>query len=241
MLYKNRMKTNSEEIDDFEGIANEWWDEDGPLKPLHKLNPTRIAYIRERLCAHFKQESINGLKILDVGCGGGLVCEPLARLDAEVTGIDAGKKAINCAINHAVDNNLKITYKCETSENHTGQYDVILALEILEHLDDTSIFIDSLTNLLKKDGIIIFSTINRTPKSFALGIVTAEYVLNWVPRGTHNWRKFIKPSELANAIKDNGLKVDDIKGLIYNPLIDQFSMSNKDIAVNYFMCAIRLN
>ena len=237
MLYKKNMKTNKDEIHNFEAMADRWWDEDGPSKPLHKLNPKRLAYIKNQICDHFDTDTIEGLKILDVGCGGGLVCEPLTRLGAKVTGIDAGEKAIETAKAHAELNGLDITYKCETSDNHTGQYDVILALEILEHLDDTPAFIASLKKLLKKDGMIIFSTLNRTPKSFALGIVAAEYILRWLPQGTHNWKKFIKPSELARDVKTNDMQVRDITGLIYNPLIDQFSLSNKDIAVNYFMSA----
>ena len=228
-------KANTEEIKNFESMADQWWDEDGPSKPLHKLNPTRIRYITSQIHTHFRKDTIEDLKILDVGCGGGLVCEPLCRLGADVTGIDAGHIAIDTAINHAVDNNLKITYKCETADKHEGQYDVILALEILEHLDDRDQFIADIKKLLKPKGMIIFSTLNRTPKSFALGIVAAEYIVRWVPRGTHNWKKFIKPSELARSVKNNALQVQDITGLIYNPFTDQFTLSQGDIDVNYFM------
>lgn len=228
-------RTNADEIHHFETMADQWWDVDGPAKPLHKLNPTRIAYIKRQICAHFGTDMIEGKKILDVGCGGGLVCEPLAALGATVTGIDAGEKAIESAKAHAKDSGLNITYKCETSDTHKGKYDVILALEIVEHMDDVEAFIASLTKLLKKDGMLIFSTLNRTPKSFSLGIVAAEYIMRWLPRGTHDWKKFIKPSELAAYAKNNGLQVRDITGLIYNPLTDQFSLSEKDIAVNYFM------
>ena len=240
MLYINSMaKANKEEINNFEAMADKWWDENGPLKPLHKLNPTRIRYIKDQICKHYGRDDIEGMKILDVGCGGGLVCEPLTRLGADVTGIDAGAKAIETAKAHAELSSLDISYKCETSDNHTGQYDVILALEILEHLDDIPAFIESLSKLVKKDGLIIFSTLNRTPKSFALGIVAAEYILRWLPQGTHNWKKFIKPSELARDVKANNMQVKDITGLIYNPLTDQFSLSDKDIAVNYFLSATR--
>lgn len=236
MLYKNNMvKANTEELQNFELMADQWWDENGPSKPLHKLNPTRISYITNQITTHFKKDSVNGLSILDIGCGGGLVCEPLCRLGATVTGIDAGEIAISTAKNHAEDNNLSITYKCETADAHNGQYDVILALEIIEHLDDLSLFVSQVKKLLKPDGIIIFSTLNRTPKSFALGIVAAEYILRWVPRGTHNWKKFIKPSELARVVKNNALQVQDITGLIYNPFTDQFTLSESDIDVNYFM------
>lgn len=228
-------RTNTEEVNHFETMANQWWDENGPAKPLHKLNPTRLRYIQAQISDHFQKDSLEGLKILDVGCGGGLVCEPLSQLGAKVTGIDAGEQAIETAKAHAAENGLDITYKCETSDNHKGKYDVILALEIIEHLDDIEGFIESLKSLLKKDGIIIFSTLNRTPKSFALGIVAVEYIMRWVPRGTHDWKKFVKPSELATHAKKQGLHVQDITALIYNPLTDQFSLSDTDIMVNYFM------
>ncbi len=231
------IKTNAEEINHFESMADQWWDVNGVSKPLHKLNPTRIHYITRQIHNHFNRNDIKGLSILDVGCGGGLVCEPLAQLGAKVTGIDAGAKAIEVAKDHAELNNLDITYNCTTSDDHKGQYDVVLALEILEHLDDVEGFIASLKPLLKKDGLIIFSTLNRTPKSFALGIVAAEYILRWVPTGTHQWKKFIKPSELAKHIAANDMKVKDITGLIYNPFLDHFSLSKTDIDVNYFMSA----
>lgn len=230
-------KDNTAEINYFESMADKWWDINGPSKPLHKLNPTRIAYITRQIQNHFQRNDIKGLNILDVGCGGGLVCEPLAQIGANVTGIDAGEKAIEIAKDHAAFNNLDITYYHETSDTHKGQYDVVLALEILEHLDDIETFIVSLKKLIKKDGLIIFSTLNRTPKSFALGIVATEYILRWVPTGTHQWKKFIKPSELAREVEKNEMVVQSITGLIYNPFLDHFSLSKTDIDVNYFMSA----
>lgn len=234
---------NDIEIDNFETIADQWWDANGPLKPLHKLNPTRLSYIKKQICAHFSRDyedftALKGLSILDVGCGGGLVCEPLARMGGNVTGIDAGEKAINVATNHAAESELDIAYKCETTSTHQGQYDVVLALEIIEHVEDVDAFVHELTKLVKKDGLIIFSTLNKTLKSFALGIVAAEYLLRWLPRGTHDWKKFIKPSQIAQNLKEHDFKPIDITGLIYNPLIDQFSLSATDVDMNYFLSAI---
>ena len=231
---------NQAELNNFESMASEWWDAEGSLKPLHKLNPTRISYIKRQICDHFDRDgdgydSLQGLKILDVGCGGGLVCEPLTRLGATVTGIDAGETAIQTAKDHADLKGLDITYQCETSDNHSGEYDVVLALEIIEHVEDVQAFVASLLPLMKTDGMIIFSTLNRTAKSYAMGIIAAEYILRWLPRGTHQWKKFIKPSELARHTAVHDLKVKDISGLIYNPLTDQFTISEKDIDVNYFM------
>lgn len=238
----NASTVNAEEVGNFEKIADEWWDPKGPLKPLHKLNPTRIAYLKKQICNHFGRDNdafdaLDGLTVLDVGCGGGLVCEPLSRLGGLVTGIDPGANAIDVAQKHAEEYGLDITYKCTTSEDHSGQYDVVLALEIIEHVADIPAFINSLLKLVKPDGIIIFSTLNRTAKSFALGIIAAEYVLRWVPRGTHDWKKFIKPSELARYLRDRGATVTDITGLVYNPLTDGFSLSKTDMDVNYFLCA----
>lgn len=233
---------NQKELDNFENMANKWWDVNGPSKPLHKLNPTRIAYIKRQICDHFDRDfqganALKDLSVLDIGCGGGLVCEPLARLGGQVTGIDAGEKAIAVAKDHAQESNLNITYKCETSDTHNKKYDVVLALEIIEHVDNVEGFIASVLKCVKPNGIVIFSTLNRTPKSFALGIVAAEYLLRWVPRGTHTWGQFIKPSELATQVKSHSFMPIDITGMIYNPLTDQFSLSEKDIAANYFMTA----
>lgn len=235
---------NEKEIGNFESIADHWWDVNGPLKPLHKLNPVRISYLKQRICTHFDRDydgytPFEGLSILDIGCGGGLVSEPMVRLGGTVTGIDAGTKAIETAQAHADDSGLNITYLQQTAENHEGTYDVVLALEIIEHVDDVPLFIEQALKHVKKDGLIIFSTLNKTPKSFALGIVAAEYILRWLPRGTHDWHKFIKPSSLAAHLKNKGFHPDNITGLIYNPLTDQFLLSPKDIAMNYFMTASR--
>jgi len=238
MLYKKDMNNvNAQELSHFESMADHWWDENGPLKPLHKLNPTRIDYIQRQILTHFDKRSFDNIQILDIGCGGGLVCEPLAQAGAKVTGIDAGETAIRVAKDHATMNGLDIAYKCETSNDHNNTYDVVLALEIIEHVDDVDEFVKSALSRLNKGGIAIFSTLNRTPQSFALGIVAAEYILRWLPRGTHDWNKFIKPSELARMLQGNNMHVNDITGLTYNPLLDYFSLSNTDVAVNYFMSA----
>ena len=239
---------NKEEITHFAKDSAHWWDESGPFKPLHRLNPTRLSFIREKICAHFKIDSDNlkpfeGLKILDIGCGGGIVCEPMARMGGNVTGIDADENAINVATEHAELSDLDITYKASSTEEQTKmikQYDVVLALEILEHVDNVGDFVQQCVDLCKSGGIIIFSTLNRTAKSYALGIVAAEHILHWVPKGTHQWEKFLKPYELATHIQTTkDARPYEMKGLIFNPLKNEFSLSDTDYDVNYFMTAIK--
>jgi 2-polyprenyl-6-hydroxyphenyl methylase/3-demethylubiquinone-9 3-methyltransferase len=231
------------EIENFAKDSPQFWDENGPFKPLHALNPVRLGYLRDRICDHYGLDHtcfspFKKLDMLDIGCGGGLVCEPFARLGGKVTGADADVNAITVAEDHAKAQGLKITYKaCPAEELLKGKrrYDVVTALEIVEHVSDLNEFVSVCTQLLKPGGILIFSTLNRTPKSYMLGIVAAEHVLRWVPKGTHTWKKFVKPSELSRAIKAQNMRASDITGLIYNPLKDQFSLSKSDIAVNYFM------
>jgi 2-polyprenyl-6-hydroxyphenyl methylase/3-demethylubiquinone-9 3-methyltransferase len=234
---KHMGNVNAKELNHFESMATHWWDERGPLKPLHKLNPTRIHYIEKQILQHSGKPSLKDMTILDVGCGGGLVCEALACKGAKVTGIDAGETAIQVATDHAVDNGASVIYKCENVEDHKGTYDVVLALEIIEHVDHIEEFVKAVSAKVNKGGLVIFSTLNRTPKSYALGIVAAEYILRWLPRGTHDWKKFVKPSELARMAQAENLKISDITGLVYNPFLDHFSLSNNDIDVNYFMAA----
>ncbi|MBU6236023.1 MAG: bifunctional 2-polyprenyl-6-hydroxyphenol methylase/3-demethylubiquinol 3-O-methyltransferase UbiG [Alphaproteobacteria bacterium] len=221
---------NAREIHNFTSLATQWWNEDGPMKPLHALNPTRMGIVKRWLGGDLK-----GMRILDVGCGGGIVCEPLARMGATVTGIDAGAENIEAAKAHAAESGLKIKYECTTAEDHAGQYDAVLALEIVEHVDDPALFLENIVRLCKPNGTIIVSTLNRTPKSFALGIVAAEYILRWVPRGTHTWSKFKKPSELAAMM--TGTKVTNMTGLVYDPLRGAFAENSRDVDVNYFLCA----
>lgn len=234
------MSVEREEIEHFSKDAPSWWDEDGPFAPLHALNPVRLEYIKTQICSHFSRDikdfkALTGLRVLDIGCGGGLVSEPLARMGAAVTGIDADEVAIGVAKDHAVQSGLNIEYRVQAAENLGGTFDILLALEIAEHVSNLSDFVADCGKLLKPGGMALFSTLNRTPKSFALGIVAAEYILRWVPRGTHSWKKFVKPSELAAAARQNGLSPADITGLIYNPLKGGFTLSKTDLDVNYLM------
>ncbi len=227
---------DKDEVEKFSRIADEWWDENGKFKPLHKLNPARIGYIKESILTHFNKESLEGLKLLDVGCGGGLVAEPMCRLGADVTAIDASEENIKTASVHAEQGGLDINYIHTTSDElakKKGKFDVILALEIIEHVADVETFVESLSGLLKKDGLLILSTLNRTAKSYTVAIVGAEYVMRWLPRGTHDWKKFIKPSEMAEMLEKQGLNVNQLKGLDYKLLSDSFEI-NDDVSVNYF-------
>jgi ubiquinone biosynthesis O-methyltransferase len=226
----------------FTDHAQQWWDESGPFKPLHHLNPVRLAFIREEIITHFQIQEPNakpyqGLQILDIGCGGGLVCEPLYRLGASVTGIDAGAENIEVARAHAQQAGFKITYHATTAEDfalNSSGYDVVTALEIVEHVADLDLFICSCLKLLKPGGLLILSTLNRTLKSYLLGIVAAEYLLKWVPRGTHNWQQFLEPAELATYLEKHSSQLKTIKGMSFNPLSRTWHLSD-DLAVNYLM------
>ena len=226
-----------EEIDQFSEDSSHWWDPNGPFKPLHKLNPVRVEYIRNMILGHFGSKKLNKLSLVDVGCGGGLVCEPFARQGLSVSGLDADENAINVANEHAIQQGLNINYQVNLIEDVKKTYDVVLALEIIEHVPEPEKFVQDCLRICKPGGIIIFSTLNRTAKSYALGIVAAEYILNWVPKGTHNWKQFIKPSELAKWVRENKAEVKEISGLRYHPLSDRFSMDAKDVDVNYFLVA----
>jgi 2-polyprenyl-6-hydroxyphenyl methylase/3-demethylubiquinone-9 3-methyltransferase len=244
---KSAASIDQHEIDQFSRHAGDWWNPDGALRPLHKLNPTRLEYIRDRVCAHYglktdSRDVLKNLSILDVGCGGGLLCEPMARLGAAVTGLDASGEAIEAARAHAAQSGLKIDYRAGSAEDFVRagkKFDVVTALEILEHVADIDSLLRSVASLLKPGGIAIFSTVNRTVKSYLLGIIAAEYVLQWVPRGTHDWRKFIRPSELAAHLRKSGLAVRDITGMIYDPLNDTFHLRDGAVTVNYLLTAKR--
>lgn len=230
------------EIGQFDSLGAQWWDEDGPMRPLHRLNPVRLKYIREAVVGKTGALCpLKGLTVADIGCGGGLVTEPLCRMGAIVTGVDAGKENIRTAAAHAKKHGLNIDYLATTVEElaATGRtFNVVTALEIIEHVADPELFLQSCCKILKKDGVMILSTLNRTAKSFALGIVAAEYILKWLPAGTHDWKKFMKPSEIARGLNQNGFKVTDVCGLVYKPL-SGFSLDRSDIDVNYLMTAVR--
>lgn len=242
-IKKVKMATtiDQSEINHFAQDSLRWWDESGPFKPLHRLNPTRMDYIKRRICTHFSLDELDlkpfsGLSTLDIGCGGGLVCEPMARLGANTSGIDADAQAIDVAKAHADEMGLDITYLAGDAGALEQKYDVVTALEIAEHVSDLGAFMQICAGLLKPEGLLIMSTLNRTPKSYALGIIAAEYLLRWVPRGTHDWKKFIKPSELATHARSHGLEAHSLNGLIFNPLKNGFELSNKDFDVNYLIC-----
>jgi len=229
---------NSKEIEKFSKIAEEWWDPNGKFKPLHKFNPIRISYIKENIIKTFKinqkKTPLKNLKILDIGCGGGLLSEPMCRLGANVTAIDASKKNISVAKLHSKKNNLKIKYICSSPEKLKikNKFDVILNMEIVEHVEDVNFFLKSCSNLLKKNGIMFVATLNKTLKSYVFAIVGAEYILRWLPIGTHEWEKFIKPDELTSVLKKNNLELDQIDGMKFNLLMDKWNIS-KDKSINY--------
>ena len=223
---------NSKEIEKFSKIAEEWWNPNGKFKPLHQFNPIRISYIKENIIKSFKITSkrspLKKIKILDIGCGGGLLSEPMCRLGADVTAIDASKKNISVAKLHAKKNNLKIKYICSSPEKLKINYkfDVILNMEIIEHVEDVNFFLKSCSNLLKKNGIMFVATLNKTLKSYAFAIIGAEYILKWLPIGTHEWEKFIKPDDLINILKKSDLKLDKLDGMKFNIITDKWKISD---------------
>jgi 2-polyprenyl-6-hydroxyphenyl methylase/3-demethylubiquinone-9 3-methyltransferase len=236
---------NKEEIQKFSKLAEEWWDVNGKFKPLHMFNPIRIEYILENIKKHFKIKKDNnnilqGLKILDIGCGGGLISEPLSRLGASVTGIDASEKNISIAKVHSKESGLEINYLQSSPENLKtfSNYDVILNLEIVEHVDNVSLYIRSCQKLLKKNGLMFTATLNRSFTSYIKAIIGAEYILRWLPIGTHDWNKFIKPEELENYLSKENFKTKNIKGLTFNPFTKKWKRSN-DLSVNYIICSFK--
>jgi len=235
---------NEAEVKKFSDLAEQWWDPAGQFKPLHKFNPVRLAYIREQILAHFnldgtKRFPFKGIKILDVGCGGGLLCEPMARLGAHVTGIDASERNIAIAKIHAEQSELKIDYIATTSEDMAAspeKFDVVLNMEVVEHVADVPLFLKSCSDLVTPGGLMFIATINRTAKAYALAIVGAEYVLKWLPKGTHDFSKFLTPEEITSIIKRHGMSIRDKTGVSFNPLHDHWRKS-RDMAVNYMLLA----
>ena len=236
---------NKKEIEKFSKMADEWWDPSGKFKPLHKFNPIRIQYIKENIIGNFKlknkKKPLDKINILDIGCGGGLLSEPMTRLGAKVTGIDASGKNINIAKHHAKKNNLKINYICSSPEKLKikKKFDVILNMEIVEHVDDINFFINSCSKLLKKNGLMFVATLNKTLKSYMFAIIGAEYVLRWLPIGTHDWEKFVKPEDLKNILHKNNLKLEKLDGMNFNIIKDEWSISS-DTSINYITKSIKI-
>jgi len=240
---------SAEEVARFTAMAESWWDPHGKFRPLHQINPVRIAYIRDHIAAHFDRdaladEPLKGLKLLDIGCGGGLLCEPLSRLGAQVTGIDAGDRNIAIAKLHAEQSDLAIDYRHILPEKMTAEigsdFDIVLNMEVIEHVTDVDMFLKASTSLLKPGGIMFLSTLNRTLKALALAKIGAEYILRWLPIGTHDWKKFVKPSELAHGLRPNGVTITDLAGVIYKPMADEWQLSPTDLDVNYMAVAVKV-
>ncbi|MGL5116919.1 MAG: bifunctional 2-polyprenyl-6-hydroxyphenol methylase/3-demethylubiquinol 3-O-methyltransferase UbiG [Beijerinckiaceae bacterium] len=241
-----RMRVDQAEVEKFDRLATDWWDPKGRMKPLHKFNPVRLSYLRETMVSHFARDAraiapFEGLSLIDIGCGGGLLAEPLARLGFEVTGIDPAGNNVEVAKAHAARSGVELEYRKTTAEalvEEGRSFDVVLAMEVVEHVPSVPDFVRAATALVRPGGLFIAATLNRTKRSFALAIVGAEYVLRWLPVGTHSWEKFVTPEEFGDAIQAGGLNVFDQKGVVYNPLIDRWSLSS-DMAVNYMLSASR--
>lgn len=234
------------EVARFDRIAQDWWDPNGPMRMLHRFNPVRLGYIRDEACRRFGRDpksahSLDGLAILDVGCGGGILSEPLGRLGARIAGLDPAPTNIAVAKLHAERAGVSVDYRNETVEAVAARgeaFDMVLAMEVVEHVTDMQAFVTACAQTVKPGGLLIMATINRTLRSFALAIVGAEYVLGWLPKGTHQWNKFVTPQELTQAIAAAGLRIGDETGVVYNPLRDQWLLSS-DMAVNYMVAAER--
>ncbi len=229
------------EVDKFTAMAEEWWDPKGKFAPLHKMNPLRLGFIRSRMVDHFGRDSssyepFKGLTVLDIGSGGGLLSEPFARLGARVTGVDASHRNVEIARLHAEESGVEINYRAMTAEallEEGERFDVVLAMEIIEHVAEPADFVKSCAGLMKPEGMMVMSTLNKTAKSFALGIVAAEYILGWLPKGTHDWQKFVSPEQMDIWVDEAGLDLVEVKGGTYNPLTAVWSLGS-DTAVNYF-------
>ncbi|MGB0695311.1 MAG: bifunctional 2-polyprenyl-6-hydroxyphenol methylase/3-demethylubiquinol 3-O-methyltransferase UbiG [Rhodospirillaceae bacterium] len=234
----------AEELAKFSALADKWWDPEGEFKPLHQFNPVRLTFLRDGFARHFGRDAMThrpfeGLTLLDVGCGGGLLCEPLARMGFSVTGIDAAKKNIGTASVHAERNGLDITYRCATPEILAAEglsYDVVVTMEVVEHVADPGQFLRSVAGMVRPGGAMAAATLNRTMKSLAMAKIGAEYVLRWLPPGTHDWRKFVKPSEMIAHLRAAGMSVKDLRGMTFTPVSGAWSIT-RDVSVNYMLWA----
>jgi len=234
------------EVERFDALAQDWWNPQGPMAPLHRQGPARLAFLRRQLAPADKAATLRpleGMEILDLGCGGGLVAEPLARMGATVTGIDAAPEVLAVARVHAAETGLTIDYQEVQAEGllRSGRrFDAVVSLEVIEHVPDPQAFVATASGLLRPQGTLVLSTLNRTPKSFAMAIVGAEYLLRWLPRGTHSWRRFLKPSEVGRLLRDEGLEIADLAGIVYNPLDRGWRLSDRDLDVNYILAARKI-
>ncbi len=246
MAESNPSTVDADEVARFSAMAESWWDPAGPFKPLHRFNPARLSFIREQAIAHWGRDAatlkpLDGLAVVDIGCGGGLISEPLARMGAAVTGIDPSEKNVGTARIHAAQSGLDIDYRATTAEDLTAtgaRFDMVMNLEVVEHVADVDLFLAASGSLLKPGGLMICATLNRTLKSLAMAKVGAEYVLRWLPRGTHDWKKFLTPAELAGSIRRAGLSVTALQGVTYLPFKDQWTLSG-DTSVNYMVVAAK--
>ena len=246
-MQPNSTTIDTEEVAKFEAMAAEWWDPNGKFKPLHMLNPCRLDYITSQIAAEFDRDlktakPFTGLRLLDIGCGGGLLAEPMARLGATVVGADAAAGNIPVAQVHAAQSGLNIDYRNTTAEALAAageQFDVVLNMEVVEHVADPATYLTACQRLLKPCGLHICSTLNRTAKSFAAAIVGAEFIMRWLPKGTHDWNKFITPEELYGLLRDAGLDPVDRKGFVFNPISWTWSLSDRDLAVNYVTTSLK--
>ena len=244
--FTSESTVDAAEVERFSRLAADWWNPRGSMAPLHKFNPVRLAYIRDQAAAHFNRDPkrldcLKGLRILDIGCGGGLLSEPLARIGAEIIGADPSANNIEVAKLHAAQSGVAVDYRCTTAEalaDAGERFDIVLAMEVIEHVSDVDLFMRRCAEMVKPGGLMLTATLNRTLKSFALAIIGAEYVLRWLPRGTHQWDKFVTPEELETALEHGGLRRIDETGVIYNLLADKWQLSS-DMDVNYMITAER--